>query len=704
MRISSVEVHGLKGLQGSVELERPCVLLTGPVGAGKSTLIEALRLVVGLPTQYGSNMGQHSPTGQWGVALTTEHGRPDDVHTFGRFYGAKTTLRFDGQTVNSETYNQRLAGMGFETTTPDLSEFIKLSPQQRSAYFAKLLGGESFTMRDAVKAATGVSVADFARTVVGSDAGLCSVDKDEAFDFRGTPGEICDAMNVAKNLSARKHRDAETHYEQLHATPLPQAEDLKVLKDRLEANAARFGEVKQGIENAEQETERSRAAARMLEEVDRDLAADVERKAKLTQRLEALDNQLVDLRAQHKAAVEADNEARRAHSENSQVWFKEVDRLNELRLQGVANPAVAMLAETYDAVPATMIAQVCRDAGVDLTQDQVNQLAFCAFNSLIRPWLEAQHARFTTRAQEHQAAVDDQTAVVDRHRDADMDLGKKSAGTGHRVQQLTNAIGQAEASMRSIQEQIDGIGPAVVKKQERRASLATSAGKTSVALDLEVAKAELETLAATSKEIREKIKEAERVQSVSGQRERARAEKLAREVETKVCKALVERLQAWRDGILSKGMNAVLTPLRGYLGAVFNREVNVKIRQEGSGRASTFTFTINDDRGFDAPLETLSRGQATLVGAAFLRAMFDITGAADRFKVLTLEAADLDRETLQVILCRLPGMKFDFVMLENNRTQDVVVPEGWQVVNASEVFRPQSGRRVVAAQPDAVEV
>lgn len=668
MKLTRLALHGLKGFTGSVDITERNVLLVGPVGAGKTAVIQAFRVLAGMPIEIGSNLHRLSPINSWSAEMEV-----DGKSLRKSFSDKKNTFACQGVDAVSSRYEQVLASIGLPCSTPDLGSFLNLSGSDRARYFAALLGGKSFSMAEACKQATSVDPVAFASTVVGADADRCGIRNHKCLSQNGTPGELCEILRSALNDSIADERRVRSHFEQLHQEVLPQAEDLGVLRQQMEASAVRRGEIKAKLDSSQQILDARNALQDQIKTGEEDVASKKKRREESLEKIATLRTNrdrdalvLGELRAAMEA-LSADGKVINAQVEALLVEAKQLDEISAM-----ASPAALLAARDLQTPSLAIAGPYAAEFGCS-GQDMQKRLLV----EVLRPWLAE-----VVAADEEKARVANEEAAVKRDEAGKVvvqrdELRARFAEMNKRVPPLDTAVASYAAEITEIERtiaQLDANIPAVDRSNiEAKRRL----NEVVVTEDVEAMQAEQKSIAESDAVLKKNIADAEKVTKAAGQRERARADMLAASSLVTVLKALAERLQGWRDASMKQGMAALEAPFLAHLGKVFCRPVRFELQTAGSGRSTVFTFAISDDRDHMVPLEFLSRGQATMMGAAFLRAMLEITQAPA--KVLTIETGDLDAPSLNKVLAALPSLGFDLVLLESNRFTGPA-PEGWQVM------------------------
>lgn len=692
MQVTRIGVHGLRGLRGEIELSARQVLLTGDVGAGKTTVMEALRVVAGLPTRMGETDRQrHSPTGDWAVSAEI------DGKSFMRTCGKKNSQSVAGVDVTASAYRDLIAEVaGLDINVPDLSSFLALSGQSRAQFFASLLDCGVHEFHHAVQMATTLTLAQFAGAAVGPDGPAvekCLGERYQVGGVRGTPADVCERMRDIANRAVREEKDLRTHYEELHRTDLPTAEDLAILKRKLEDNTLRRGELDAAVKKVDEEARRYRAAQDMVAAADRGIdtmkraeahVADVLVKARSGR--ESLGKQLAAKREEIKACTAA-IDANAAELQPVRA------RAAELDANPTSSSAARLMEESLEPVSTDLVLGAWSAAFGDAPFVQAEKFAAVALEKLVRPWLALQAEKTAVRAQAERAELAELELVVERLSGKGGTLWASVETMEREEQDLRRRCESADSAIADLVRDLEKAPGELEGALRRRNELAAAAQQTGTGTDPETAGAELGTLQQEATSLRERIRQAESVKAMQATRQRARADMLAAQAVVKVTKPLQEKLQEWRDRETVQAMEKVMGPFRSFLLAACGRDMSPKLICHGAGRAAVFDLTVTDQRGYEVSIDSLSQGQTVMVAAAFCRAMLEIMGA--RSKVLTLEGAPLDEDCLNALMLALPALGFDLVLLESNRPpapleMERAIAEGWQVVDCQELFHQEA--------------
>lgn len=691
MHIESLSLHGFKGLRGEVKFTSNRVIAIGPVGAGKTSLLQALRILCGLPTALGeSNLGRFGIAGGWSAEVSIDGKR------FGRSFAPRGDSRMvQGVQTAVANYQALLGSTGLGAVPDvDLGDFLALSGQKRAEMFSGLVGSDSFTLEAAVKQATGVDFSTFAGTVVGNDAEHIRLDYVDC-NALVTPSDLCDHVRDMVNQQARGAKEATAVYQNLCASPAVSGEDPAAVQTELGTENQKLGAAQSRKGEANAERDRAQAARNLLQSTDQSISAaekSIERLrvsagerrteaerlegqiGKLSEGIEPLHKRIEELQNQKGAVIERCEKATHAYS---------VAQSNSSRARGASG---LRSVSDLTPIPVEAVFAMTRHLSVTVPADfDAEQMGKDLVKIIVHPWLEAQAAFMTKAAEEAKAAVETAEAEMNAANVARAEYANELRQAQRQLEQLEDRIRTtrneaataASGSARNLEDAAEAERQLEIQRR-RRNEMAASTQQTAVTTDIEALDAEIEGLTESIGKIRTRLSAAEKGRQAAGQRERARLEMLIAEAKVKVFKALLERLQAWRDRIMGERMTKVMTPFQKRMNLVFGKESGVALRSVGVGRATVFDFDVIP-HNIPVPLENLSAGETALAAAAFLAAMHEFTGS--KAKILTMDAEALDRPSLHRLMTAIPSLGFDFAMLTSNRTMPEDVPEGWQVVN-----------------------
>lgn len=662
--ITAVSFSNFKDRSGSLALS-PLTALIGPVGSGKSSIIEMVRLCLGLPTRHGSTgLDALSSTGCWEGSVTIRGHRVGRMQAPGR-----ASLTYDGAVVNATDFKVKLAvatGVGVVPDV-DLGEFLAKSGQERAALFGRLLANEQVSMEAAVKGATGMGIAEYVKAETGRD-----VTSIPWASVKGTPSEIVDAVKGLISDLKAKARDCEAHLRELLTKPAPETQDLGMLQGKLGECNQRLGQIKSKIENMESSLAAKRAASASLESLETRIA---DLKSRADHCEAGLCGKLAEIE-QVKASVTAiqaklDKAVAEGEEKNQEI----AELVTQKREVAPGDPLAGLDMENLGHPPVSDTHKFASKYGIPL--DQMSQCRIDLLEMVIKPWILASRELCKAASEAHAREQEALAKRIEALRKSwtssvrEVEEHRKSLNT------TTNHVATLTRDVEDNRRNIVDWRKQAEQASDSRVNLIAEAQKVVVFEDEEVLKAEAQAKAAEAVVLGDQIRAAQKADQIKGQIDRAQFEHMQADAVAKAVQSLLGRLQEWRDRLTKNAMDAILTPFRQAIGLVLPG-ADVDIRIGGSGRTTQFEFTLVRD-GAGVRLDHLSAGETALVGAAFLSAMHSLMES--KAKLLTIDAEALDEPSLARLMEALPRLGFEFCLLASNRLRPDQVPEGWACHN-----------------------
>jgi chromosome segregation ATPase len=672
VNIQRIAVDRLMGRKFDIQVTKPCLCLCGPIGAGKSTVLHAVHLVLGLPTALGErNLDRLSPSGAWSAALDFADGDVRQIRRAQR--GAKGTYEVNGRAVAKTVWLDAVKQvLDVEPHHVSLDAFLGLSGQKRAALFAQLLEGGGAARACLGDVAQGVENRDLeplVRSLVDEDEKATSDLMRSLQPIVGTPAEVGEAMRQLSAHLAQRERDARIHLDQLiDSRTSTQGQSPADLQRLIAAQDEQLGKVKGEKGNLERDRERSQSAHDVLKTAEKTLEktkvelarnrAIVEQAATRRSHVEAAESTHAALESELKALTDRvvpTSEAWRACQSKIDLLSANQRIVSDLLAlewkvadDWIYAQAEEMLAAAdvvqIQAVPPTeSLIAFAREVVTEVFGGSVEKIDEAIKEEQGR--LEEAEAENTALAQDLEAkrkSID--AAATDR---------KKA---GKEVEELE----QAEKAVVDLEKQ-------VAEREDERAQLEKKVAETAVPSDEGVLDAQLEQVKGERDRLARLLRDAEEALALSGQVENQRVEVERLELMGTAAKRLVEMVHEWRNRIVTEQVADVMQPFRDAFETVWGQDMQVAHHSSGTGRSTEFEFTI-DRGGAQVPLDLLSDGETTLTGAAFLTALQRIHNGVG--SILTMNTEALDAEGLVRLLQAAPDLGLDFVALANNRVRE----------------------------------
>lgn len=662
--LGTISIRNFKSITAlELKLNSRHLLLHGPVGSGKTSVIEAVRLGLMHPTKFGernlSSLGRFGD--EWRVRLAFSDG--GDVERVQR--DSSATLRVDGDVVNKAAYLEAIAGRraSLQPHLADLSAFLELSGSARSDLFAKILGGGETTLGDIVSDIMGRTT-----TPIEYAARLSSEEVAAAIrwqDVFGTPGVIINALKETKNAAVARARDERTRMEgsvrrlaELNERKVPTAKSVAELNAEIDARNVELGRLQGEREAAEKQREAYMTAARVADRASADLnraraaliegrksqetyAAAVVRKGQLDQILEEAQASAKELDRKRDEAYEAVGAA-----SNHEAAIKANRKLaQELRSREIADDRLHEIAALTMGVE---WARACRDPS-----GKIRAFAEAIRDELVGPSDDAAVAQATVqlgeaRSQQEEAVRAFQAAV----------LAVDHASREER--EVAAVVKRGPADIEALTKAVDEADAALLKANADAQGLAVPSDDTALQEQIEAAKESI-------KEMRGWLRHFDELGAVSGEVESRRRDIRIADAAKDLADAYYKAVQGHVAKKSAEAMQRLLEPLRERLRLVFGCEADMRVESTGSGRSTVTEVLIETAWSGGGtilrPLHMLSAGESVLVGAAFLATLQDIEGVAG---ILTLDAETLDEPSLRRFLDAVPKLERDLVIIGTN--------------------------------------
>lgn len=617
--ISRVGMRGFRGQTRAVDLEKQCVLLQGPVGAGKTSILLAILMVAGLPTPLGAkNLAAFSPTGQWeieadvkGQTFTWRYDQKAGSAYLNGPIGRVVPCKADRFAINLKR------DLDLEPHHVDLGAFAELSGPKRAQLFAAILSGEPVSIEDAVKSSTDETLGALAERVAGTDAAEAVWPTIPP----SLPGPLCDQVNSWLVGIQGQRRTAANEVGSAQRAEVAAPADPAALRAKVAEINQKMGKLTSDIEASESIARAYEAAETLCKNKESGIAvlrANLEAARRTNGELPALKSKLAELESKAAAGI-APRDAATLEGVNTRV----ADTLCALK-----HDEIQKLAPKDEYKSDVFV------AGFDTCLGKVRDLV----------------AEMITQEEDRKAAASQRV----------IDDTKRSVEASERV---VATIPERERTLKEAEDQL-----VAMREQKQRMQ---------VPADVSLLKTEKEALEVDRREVNASIAAAEQQQAAVARMQTAREQLAKLEVQEKIGRALYEAVCSYRDAQTSIRVAQVTAPMGVKLTALFGRDVNVEFRIVGEGRAQQVDILVNLK---DSPVrfQDLSAGESILVAAAFLSTLQGLKGTPGT--MLLLEGNALDGPSMQTFLEKAPELGMDLLMVATNNT-NIVAGEQWQTVS-----------------------
>lgn len=698
MKIQAVDIVGVKGCRRRIEFTSNNVLLVGPMGSGKSAIIDAVRLGLNIETEHGSrNLDRLSPTGSWDVRIDLEH----EPYLLQRQCNAgKSVYIVDSKTVTAKEFSVKIAGfLDVQPHHTDLSVFTGMSGQQRAKVFGDLLeigdkysiadvyaGRESlrdrlFAVGDQLKSLLEARLDALDRAVGEPNALVGEVDilakavRDSLGDARATLRSLTERARVAaigsvgpaeikmqiaeidQSLGALRAElqscdDDVDRYQNLRAQLV--SVRVKIASKKDAADACRTTIAKEPA--VQQELQQMEAEINQLQE-QADQMKDQTSEA-IKERIASLDAQI----GSRQSALDVVKKLTDSQAEVDPLWLQEelltmLDSVlkdetqiqlkgEDVVVQAAMNFAREVVIESLGGHADDLSAEI--ESAKKARAEAINELELCRnswreLNSRRTELVQAMHRRSTAKD-----PVDGASGPLQRM---------------EAIQDAKRLLAEHEAAMPSLEEE--------------EKILEHTVGGAAIRGDRAMIAAQIDRKTADRKAWNDRLTEMENQRAIAGQIEDQRVVVVALERADEIMKAAKNEVQAWRNDLLNGIISRVREPMLRRFEQVFG-PVSISMRLEGAGRSTSLEILMSSRSGYAVPLDLLSAGESVLAGAAFLRALQDIKSGPGT--IVTLNAECVDAESFPDLLSGIHAMEFDLAIVTHNRESGAPEECGnWQV-------------------------
>jgi DNA repair exonuclease SbcCD ATPase subunit len=685
MKITYISVSGVKGVSASLNLKHQNLLIGGPMGSGKSALIDGVRMALAMPTPFGeTGLDRLSPSQEWSVQICFEGGRVRMLERSMR--RGKAAWSVNGMKVDKSEYAEAVKEViDVEPHHVSLDEFINLSGQKRAAMFAAMLeSASSQGVNDLLAEAHKTSLAQLATEF---EVDLSSVIQ-KMRAIAGTPAQLCDGLRAIANGVKSDVGDCKTRLEGLireqslssvSMSPVEVGAAVQKIDEQLGGLRARKQAIADGRDQYEAAAKLVTRAGGAVQKAKDALAAAQKLSDGLAEAQAALGRAEAECNdaTAALAAIEADGvklgDAAQELSEEAkklkrgkeivtemfrQEWKVDPEWLDEEirdKLLPILGDGVVISGHTHEAVIAIakeIAAEVMGGDAVKLQEKiDANRSATAAHQEKVRAY----------------------------------DVSLRQGRERHRT-----AIGAADAARKALKdataaaEQLPALQADVESCDAERARLEQAVQRTAAADDEAAIDGEIQSLTTERARLAGISRKLEESNAITGQVQVARKAVAAAEQAKAFADRVLEMAQRYRDNGVKDKLAQVMEPFTRSFKAVFGDAVQLKHRSGGNGRTTEFDFLI-ERRGIEVPFDLLSDGETILTAAAFLAALQSIKPGPGRFLSLNTEA--LDGEGLKALLRAIPSLGFDTVLIANNRADQHLYSmntDRWQYIDMRE--------------------
>jgi DNA repair exonuclease SbcCD ATPase subunit len=694
--ISRIQMTNLRGKTRAIGIDSRNILISGEMGAGKSTVIEALQLALLLPTRHGSrNLGELSPSGSWSVTIDLA-GR-DDVRSLTRSYrGKKQTYAVNANDVSRDDYEAAVRRV--TTVEPhhiDLSQFLNLSGQKRADMFSSLLEStDLFGIDEPLRDGRNISFDQYLTSQMGEGLREQADRLKLAFGDEHTPADWVDLIKQ-KGLDARRSRDdASTNLDTIsqRTTTVGGGENGEEIQRRISELDQKIGVLRQTTQNVDTAIEQHEAAMAHHDGVQKSAEEASEALKRAQQLAHAVESRYQDMRnadANHQLVVDRINKARADLEQERQKCSQVGEEL--ARLQQADKLVSSLLEKQWNVDRDWMDEQaqelICNlDCAVERRHHGVSEFVNDEDHERLVAFAREVFAEAMGGAPEKvREAIKEVQASRDQINASIQEALSKIRADEQLLPELETAKKKAADLHKEAVEAANSLEELEMKHKEldaRRATALQNAQRLAPADSVDAATTELDALQEDRKQLEERLRDFNSAKAISGQVEEATRNVT---IATKVCdvlKDLLSIVQEWRDKLLADRIAAVVGPFDSAFKLFWGDNASLVHRSGGTGRSTRFDFYVRSGP-YEVPLDMLSDGETVLAAVAFLAALQKIDDV-DRGRMILLNSEGLSSRGLDVLLANVPKLEMglDLVMITNNRGQELsAIPEGWQRIN-----------------------
>lgn len=684
MKINKIVVDGVKGRHFSIDVTGRNLLLGGPMGAGKSAVLTAVRLALLLPTEFGSNnLDRLSPNGCWFVQIRFDDERQTWIER--SHANGKNAYKVNGINQPLEAYAKVIKSViDVEPHHVDLDAFLGLSGQKRADLFASLLESSKERLVPVVESLAKVPLSDDL--------------KNEWKDVAGTPAELVEFIKAAANDAAKELRDAKTNLDcliQKQQAPLAHGLNPAEAKAKVQEIDERIGALKGRKGNYDQAREQYESADDLAIKADEDA---IETQAAVTSAQVMVDSipktestlkdrelRLQEATAQRDAAAKALDYSKSKSAELA----RRRDQASQARQ--IIGDLLRMEWEVPRDWMTEEFAGLCNDIeilDVPVVDDETHKRLVAFAREVVTEAMGGEPKIIEKHIVELNASI--------RSLDAEIEAGKSELSKAElhliKMRSDRDAAQKDLVAAQRVQSSIDDLRAKAESKRQRALELRQQAQRLAPRDDVAQIDGEISALGKERSEIQKRITELEERHAISGQVEDQRVEVLRLTEELGLLQILLKELQKWRDERIETSMQAIIGPFQETFKTIFD-EATILHEISGTGRATRFEFMmlrrLEDGRGERIPFDLLSDGETVLVALAFLAALQKIkTGPGS---IITMNSEPLDTQGFLRLIEAAPKLGLDAILIADNGADGILQYygtqrlESWQYLNLGNV-------------------
>lgn len=679
MRIRHVRIDRLKGVTCGFNVTQPNVLLRGPMGSGKTAVIDGIMLALDLPTAHGSTGHDRlGVNGSWSASLQFDD---DNVRLVERRCTAGRTAFFlNGVKATRADYVGALQSiLAVDPHHVDLGSFIGLSGQKRAALFGAMLDGEAVLLD---------KVLNWRRALFNHGIDLNAEATTRLMErlaaMGGTLTELTDGLREIANECSGAERDARAQLQGLidRQAGVSGGQSPAELKQAIRDIDEQLGSLRSKKDDAERAAEQHRAAQKLVDAVSKD------HQAAARQRDMAKDEaaKLTALQGEHAELLKTLDDVVARIKRNDET-SDELRRKSAIVAEGLAslraNEAILRRmsdADSYEVDRAWLTAEAAElldamgiEAEVDLDDDQhaaVVRFAVEVVRESFGGTLDRVRGQLEEAAQQSDRM---KLAIKEGASEAEAAF-KESDGLKKRIAECEAAIQRSEAARDGLPELEEKVAQLDLRRAEQQQQAQQTAPMSDEKVDVQIA-----SLQEARASLDAQLTALEEARAISGQIEEQRADVISRQTIKDSMNLLVQEVQRRRDESLSKSIANVMGPFIERFALLFGGTAQIVHQCSGAGRSTAFDFLVRRPP-HDVPLDLLSGGETVLAAAAFLASLQAIKSGPG--SILALNTEGLDEGGLQRLLAGAPKLGLDHVFIANNQVEEIDL-EGWQSVDMS---------------------
>lgn len=680
MRLVYACVDGIKGQKAGFEIEKKNLALVGPMGSGKTSVIDGISLALNLPTRHGSkSLDRLSPTGQWSVALAFEGAKHRRLERRMTRRGAQFFV--DGRKVTASDYAEAVRDIvDVEPHHCSLDSFLGLSGQKRAELFSQILQSNDTTdLASIIRDQTNQSIEDLFREELGDNLDLLGDTMESLGRVTGTAADIAEGVRQEANAARTREQDSKIRYEGLvdRLSEMSHGMTHAEIQTKLSAADEELGRLKGQQREIEAQRDQYTAAQKVVEASKTAAAAAAERVEKL------------EAKIAERAEVEAEHEKAKAALDRASDAYGKIDE--EVGILDQRREKIAT--RRTEVTTSLKMAQAIEDADIGIDPEWVKELCRSTFGTTFEPDVLISFAMSVVTKGVAGGSVEELTATL-AGIESELVAAKEQLAAAREnlttkdatMKELSAAIDAAARRLEAVEgaeSEIDEAREAAGKADDERARVEQEASRVSVPADDEMLASQIQAAQEARDALATQQSELTERQAITGQVEEARLAVTASQATVVVLKRLVEIVQRARDAQVTSSLGEVMEPFRERFQVLFGDGVQVDHHSSGSGRSTEFYFTISRPGAVGVPLDLVSEGESVLTAAAFLSALQSIKEGPG--SVLLLNDIGLDDRGCRVFAAGAPRLGLDFVGIASSRWDavDEEFREGWQIVDMS---------------------